>query len=298
MTGLWEWIRAWLEEPGVMNGVKALLFVSVGFVAARIVSRSVRRGLATRLDAQQLMVTRRVTFYGIWGLSCAAALRQVGLDLSVFLGAAGVATVAMGFASQTSASNVISGLFLLGERPFAVGDTIRTATVTGEVLSVDLLSVKLRTLDNLFVRVPNELLIKSEITNLSRFPIRRIDINLRIAHGEDLARVRALLLGVAAANPRCLVNPAPVVATEDFAESAVVLRFSAWTRREIFLDIKSELQTDIQHTFAREGVGLPTARRALEGNDRGPALRVRIESAGGDPRAETDEDLPQDEERV
>jgi len=153
------------------------------------------------------MVSRRIVFYGIVGISLVAALREVGLDLSIFLGAAGIATIAMGFAAQTSASNIIRGVFLLGERSFSVGDTIRTATVTGEVLSLDLLSVELRTFDNLFVRVPNELLVKSEITNLSRFPIRRIDISLRIAYGEDLAHVRDVLMAVADANPRCLVDP-------------------------------------------------------------------------------------------
>ena len=83
--------------------------------------------------------------------------------------AAGLLTVALGFAAQTSASNLISGLFLLGERPFVVGDVIRLASgITGEVVGIDLLSVKIRTFDNLLVRVPNETLLKSELTNLTR----------------------------------------------------------------------------------------------------------------------------------
>jgi hypothetical protein len=90
----------------------------------------------------------------------AGALHQAGLKLGVLPGAAGILTVAIGFASQTSASNLISGLFVIAERPFVVGDIIRVAETTGEVLSVDLLSVKIRTFDNLYVRIPNEGIIR------------------------------------------------------------------------------------------------------------------------------------------
>jgi len=279
MNDVWSMVRGWFEDPQLRHGMSAVLIILIGFIAARVASRLVLRMFLKRLDAQQQMVSRRIVFYGIVGISLVAALREVGLDLSIFLGAAGIATIAMGFAAQTSASNIISGVFLLGERSFSVGDTIRTATVTGEVLSLDLLSVELRTFDNLFVRVPNELLVKSEITNLSRFPIRRIDISLRIAYGEDLAHVRDVLMAVADANPRCLVDPKPFFATEDFGEFAVLLRFSTWTRREIFLETKNELQTAIQRAFRREGIEEPTQRRALEGREGAAPVLVRWEEA-------------------
>ncbi|RXM22074.1 mechanosensitive ion channel, partial [Citrobacter sp. AAK_AS5] len=90
-------------------------------------------------------------------------------------------------------SNLISGLFLVMERPFVVGDVITVDDVTGEVLTIDMLSTKLRTFDNLYVRMPNETIIKSRVTNLTHFPIRRIDLRLGVAYREDLARVRAVL---------------------------------------------------------------------------------------------------------
>jgi len=133
----------------------------------------------------------------------------MGFQLSVLLGAAGILSVAIGFASQTSASNLISGLFLIGEGPFAIGDFIRVGTTEGEVLSIDLLSVKLRTPDNLFVRIPNEQLIKSEVVNLTRFAIRRLNLAVGVAYKEDIPRVRHILMQVATDNPLCLNEPAP-----------------------------------------------------------------------------------------
>ena len=138
------------------------------------------------------------------------AMRELGFSLAVIMGAAGVLTVALGFASQTTASNLISGLFLIGERSFEIGDLIRVGTTTGEVLSIDALSVKLRTFDNLFVRIPNESLIKSEVTTLTRFPIRRLDLLLGVAYKEDIGRVQKVLTEVADRNPLCLDEPPPL----------------------------------------------------------------------------------------
>ena len=87
------------------------------------------------------ILLKRAIFYGIMILMSMSALRELGFDLSVILGAAGILSVAIGFASQTSASNLISGLFLMMERPFSIGDVIRVEQTTGEVISIDLLSV-------------------------------------------------------------------------------------------------------------------------------------------------------------
>jgi len=130
------------------------------------------------------MVFRVAALYA-WILS-EMALRIIVRLMGLLLGAAGILTVAPGFASQTSASNLVSGLFMIAEHPFGVGDTIRLGSIAGEVPSIDLLSVNLRTPDNLYVRIPNETMIKSEITNLTRFPIRRLDLEIGVAYKENL----------------------------------------------------------------------------------------------------------------
>lgn len=155
------------------------------------------------------------------------------------LGAAGVLTVAIGFASQTAASNFVSGLFLVVENPFSVGDVIRVDDTTGEVLSIDWLSVELRTFDNLLVRIPNETLVKSKLTNLNRFPIRRADLRVGVAYKEDLARVQEVLLDLADRNPLSLEEPAPLVILLGFGDSSVDIQFSVWGARENFLGLRT-----------------------------------------------------------
>lgn len=229
------------------------------------------------------MLVRRITFYTIVGLFGASALVELGFDLGILLGAAGILTVAIGFASQTSASNVISGLFLLAERPFAVGDIIRIGTTTGEVVSIDLLSVKLRTFDNLFVRLPNETMIKSEITNLQRYPIRRADLQVGVAYKEDLDRVRTVLMEVADRNPLCLEEPAPLLIFRGFGTSSVDYQFSVWAKTEQFLALRNTLPAEIKAAFDEHGIEIPFPHQSLYAGSATDPLPIRLVADDAEP---------------
>lgn len=229
----------------------------LGWLVARAVARFFEGAMAHRLTIHQLIVWRRAIYNGLLLLFTLAALREMGFNLGVLLGAAGVLTVAIGFAAQTSASNLISGLFLIGEGSFAIGDYIRVGTTEGEVLAIDLLSVKLCTADNVYVRIPNEQLIKSEVTNYTRFPIRRQTLSFAVSWREDVGRVRSLLLEVVARHPNCLDEPVAQVIMQGFAEEAVNLQLLVWTRRENSLMVRDQLQESIKQAFASAGVEIP-----------------------------------------
>lgn len=241
----------------------ALGLVLVGFLLARIASRATSHVLNQRLTPHHLVVLQRFIFYGILLLFVISALRQLGFHLSVLLGAAGIFSVAIGFASQTSASNIISGIFVLGEGTFGVGDIIRVGSTTGEVISIDMLSVKLRTFDNLFVRIPNETIIKSEVTTLSKFPIRRIDLQLGVAYKEDLERVKEVLMKVADNHVLCLEEPEPLMIITGFGDSAVTFQFSFYATRLNFLQVRNEMYINIKKQFDLQGIEIPFPHRTI-----------------------------------
>lgn len=250
-------MNAYLMSEKADSYIKGGLLFILGFLLARLLANAFMRAMRNRLNAHQQLVWRRMLFYSVMTLFCISALREMGFQLSVLLGAAGVLSVAIGFASQTSASNLISGLFLIGEGPFSVGDFIQIGTTQGEVLSIDLMAVKLRTADNLFVRIPNETLIKSEVTNLTRFAIRRLSLPIGIAYKEDIHKVRQLLLAVADRHPLCMDEPRPQVVVQDFGASSVDLMFYAWARSENFVDLKDSILEAIKKAFDEAGVEIP-----------------------------------------
>ncbi len=242
---------------------RAAVILIVGYLVAGLAARSLIGLAGKHINRHQHVIYRRLIFYILLALVVVSALNEMGFKLSVLLGAAGVLTVAVGFASQTSASNLISGLFLLGEKPFMVGDVISVGATTGEVLSIDLLSTKLRTFDNLFVRIPNETMLKSEVTTLTRFPIRRLDIPIGVAYKEDTNRVREVLLAVADRNPLCLNEPEPRFMFLGFGDSAQNLQLSVWTQRENFLELRNAILYEIKTSFDDQHIEIPFPHLAL-----------------------------------
>ncbi len=273
-----EWLSG-INWSAALPLVRAAILVLAGLMLASLASRLAARALRPRLSTHVLQLMRRLVFYVILALFLASALRELGFSLAVLMGAAGVLTVAIGFASQTTASNLISGLFLIGERSFEVGEIIKIGSTTGEVLSIDALSVKLRTMDNLYVRIPNETLIKSEVTTLNRFPIRRFDLMLGVAYKEDLNRVREALMAVAEANIHCLDEPAPLFIFTGFGDSSLDIQFSVWARRENFLTLRNTIATEIKQAFDAAGIEIPFPHRTIYTGEVTKPMPVQLVSA-------------------
>lgn len=258
--------------------IRAAILIVVGFFVAGLVARSAYKIMIRHMSPHHSTLLKRLIYWILLGLFIASAMRHLGFSLSVLLGAAGILTVAIGFASQTSASNLISGLFLVAEKPFQLGDLIQVGPTVGEVLSIDLLSVKLRTFDNLFVRIPNESLIKTEMTNLTRFPIRRFDLLLGVAYKENIAKVRETLMAVADKNPLCLDEPEPLFLFTGFGDSALTLQFSVWATRENFRDLRNTIQEEIKVAFDEAGIEIPFPHRTLYAGSQTDPFPVRVVS--------------------
>ncbi len=277
---------ATLHLEMLLSLIRAAILLGAGVLIASLAGRLSMRSFRQRLSPQMLQLLKRIVFYGIFGLFLAAALSELGFSIAVIMGAAGVLTVAIGFASQTTASNLISGLFLIGEHSFEIGDVIKVGDTIGEVLSIDALSVKLRTFDNLFVRIPNESLIKSEVTTLTRFPIRRLDLKLGVAYKEDINHVRDVLLAVADANILCLDEPAPLFIFTGFGDSALEIQFSVWAKRENFLALRNGVTADIKAAFDAAGIEIPFPHLSIYTGEVTKPFPVRI----ADSKAENSND--------
>lgn len=258
--------------PWLAAGFLLLLGILLGSLAARTAGRLVE----SRISRHHQVMMRRLVFYLVFLIFAMAALREAGFSLQVVLGAAGILTVALGFASQTSASNIISGLFLVMEKPFEIGDVIEADATIGEVVAIDLLSVKLRTPDNLYVRIPNETLIKTRVINRSRFPIRRIDLVIGIAYAEDVERVKELLLSLAEANAVCLEEPKPFVLVTGFGASSVDLQFSFWVVKEEFLEGRGTMMIAVKKALDEAGIEIPFPHTSVYAGSHSAPFRIQL----------------------
>ncbi len=259
--------------------VRAFLFISIGFVIAKLASQFFRRATENKLSTHHRLLGGMLVFYILFLIFFLSGLKELGFSMSVLLGAAGVLSVAVGFASQTSASNLISGLFLIAEHPFQIGDILQLNEHTGEVIAIDLLSIKLRTFDNLMIRVPNEMLIKSTFVNLSRYPIRRVDLAIGIAYAEDIERARSVLLDCVSNHQRALEYPEPFCIVTQFNASSVDLQLSVWVVRTDLKEAKSELLIACKGILDSEGIEIPFPHTSVYIGEHTKPLPIEIKNS-------------------
>ncbi|MCC5855704.1 MAG: mechanosensitive ion channel family protein [Idiomarina sp.] len=258
LTGADGW--AWMRAAG---------YLVVGFLLRNLIMSGMRKYVDSHTHPHKAILFKRAASYTVLFLFVMAALSELGFRSGVLLAAAGVLSVAIGFASQTSTSNFISGLFLLGEKSFKVGDNISVNATRGEVVSVDWLAIKLRTFDNLYVRVPNDDLIKSHVINFSKFPIRRVDVSMHLTHDTDVPEVEKLLLALVREHERFLVEPEPKLFRNQINHLGVSVQFSVWVEQSEFFDSRSLLIDMMLFTFKTHGIKLSAPAIVAPGLDSG-----------------------------
>ena len=184
------------------------------------------------LDASLQLLLRNLsrTLWVLLGVYLVSA--QFGINLLPILGGLGVVGLAVGFAAQDILANLISGVTLLLDRPFRIGDWIRTESHEGQVASLTLRTTRLRTRDNEYVSIPNKEVAGAVVENLSSGGRLRVHVNLPLTYEEHVGRAREVLLGVLPAFPQVLTDPEPQVLVETLEESRVCLLLRFWIDAE------------------------------------------------------------------
>ncbi len=269
-------LDGWLDSGDLRILARVIVLLFIGIPVVFALRRTARAYATSRYSQHSGMVAGKVVWYAGVILIVILVMHQLHIDMTPLLGAAGVVGLALGFASQTSVSNVISGFFLLAEKSFVVGDEIVVGGTTGTVISIDTLSVKLRTVDNRYVRIPNETMIKTEVTNVSRFPIGRVDLRLGVAYKEDISRVKKLLFDLAHRNPLVFDDPSPVYIFTALGNSSVDIQFSVWTNRSQMLRVKNEMYESIKARFDQEGIEIPYPHVSVYKGEASDPFQVQV----------------------
>lgn len=233
------------------------IILVVGVALIYFLAFIVKKLLPRSLSQQRKMIIQRLIYYSGFILLAFIIIAQLNINLAPFFGAAGVIGLVVGVASQTSIGNIVSGFFLVGEKSFEIGDVIKVGDKAGVVFSIDLLSIKIKTFDNQLLRIPNQTLISTELINVTRFPIRRLDFNVSVAYKEDLGRVKTVLEEVAKANPLSLDEPAPLIVFKDFGSSGIDILLGIWFEKQNYLKVKNSIFQEIKARFDAEGIEIP-----------------------------------------
>jgi small-conductance mechanosensitive channel len=273
---VWMEITGFFTPQRLQTLVVVIVVIAAGIVVIKILNTITGRVTRKYLSQQYKMLIRKGIRYTGSVILLFIVLHLLGVKITALLGAAGIVGIAVGFASQTSMSNLISGLFLISEKPFEIGDVIKAGDTVGAVLSIDLLSVKIKTFDNRYIRIPNEKLLGSELTTITRFPIRRLDINLGVAYKTDVNHLKSVLREIAAANPYCLDEPEPLIVFNNFGDSALEFLFGLWFYKTDYLNLKNSIMQEIKERFDREEIEIPFPHLSLYSGEVTAPMPIRI----------------------
>jgi small-conductance mechanosensitive channel len=284
-----------LPKSGITVGSLLLLIILIGVVilAERIlrrhfIGRLLRR---THLAPGFQFTLGRVLGYCFLALGFYISCQLVGINLNSLAILAGAIGVGVGFGLQNIISNFISGLIILAERPITIGDRIEIGGVIGQVREISLRSTTVVTNDNIAVIVPNADFITHSVTNWSyEDPRVRFRIPFGVAYGTDLAKLRTLMLQVAAEHPKALKDPAPQLFCVGFGDSSINFELAVWSdemttaprrfRSELFFAIEKKLrENNIEIPFPQREIRMRPNADGPNGSGNPPLMRDSDPSA-------------------
>ncbi len=242
----------------------ALAIFIVGYFFARLVKMLVKRLVQRgKTEATAGLFVANLAYAVILAVVAAAALGKLGVQTASIVAILGAAGLAIGLALQGLLSNLASGLVLVTQRPFMVGDYIEGAGTGGTVIEIRLFTTVLKTFDGRKVTVPNGKLTSDNIINYTVYPTRRVEVIVSVDYASDLSLVRQTALAVLADDPRVLPEPAPMVVVTKLGDSGIDVAVRAWVKRADYWDFYFFLQEAIKNRFDAAGIVIPFPQRVV-----------------------------------
>ncbi len=262
-----------------------ILLVLLFFLAKKVRDLLVKRMLPrSKLDIGAQQAVAAVTRYLVLFIGLLVILQTVGIDLTTLNVIAGAVGIGVGFGLQNIASNFISGLIILFERPIKIGDRIEIGDIEGDVIEIGARSTTVLTNDNITIIVPNSKFITENVVNWEHRDSKiRFKIPIGVAYGSDARLVEKILLMVAEENPDVMDIPPPVVRFLEFGESSLLFELRAWSstllhRKGVLINA---LNFAIYDKFKEHGIEIPFPQRDLHIRSGALELKGAIRSTKG-----------------
>ena len=281
--------------PGVTLSLVQIFLLIALLIAVFWISSRTKRFLFNRFLAKSgldrslqyaiaQIVSNIVLIIGIF-----IVLDNAGIHLGALTVFAGAVGVGVGFGLQNIASNFISGLVILAERPITVGDRVEVAGIAGQVQHIRARSTVIVTNDNITMIVPNTKFIDSPVTNWTYGDPRvRFRLPVGVAYGSDVNKVREALLAAASENTNTLKDPAPSVFLEKFGENSIDFELVVWSSEMSYRPrrYRSDLNFAMEQKLREAGIEIAFPQRDL--HIRSGVLKVQNVDAANRSASRTD----------
>lgn len=242
----------------------AVIFI-LSLYLARLISNILRQVLQRRMAPGGVVhLLGQLTFWAIIVAGTITALERF-FPVTAFLAGLGILGFTVGFALQDIMKNFASGVILLLQQPFHVGETIGVKGFDGTVLAIDLRSTEMRAADGRVVILPNADVLANPIVNYSRANQRRVDLSLNLSHGTDPNTARQIILEAIEDVAGFIREPEPVIVFNSLTDSALELNVNFWvdvTKNDL-LHAKDTVLLKVKSVFNEQGIEIPHPAQAV-----------------------------------
>ncbi len=187
------------------------------------------------------------------------------IPLTSWLASAGVLGIAVGFAAKDTLSNLFSGIFIVADTPYKVGDyVVLDNTIRGEVLEIGMRSSRLLTRDDIEVTVPNAVIANAQIVNETGGPNEKMRVRVKVeaAYGSDIDQVEEVLMSCVEGVEHVVEDPSPRVRFRSFGASGLVFELLAWIEKPVYRGrVLHALNGKVYKAFAHTGIEIPYAKQ-------------------------------------
>lgn len=253
-----------------------LTFALGFFYISYLIAKKSKEYLIQTRKEPEYAIKANLFYYAFITLAFFIALNIAGVigELGALLAAAGITGIVLGFSAQTVVSNFVSGVFMHFDKPLKIGDAVQVDGVQGTVEDIQMLSTRIRTWDGTLVRIPNQKLFNSNITNLQRYPVRRVDVKVGIAYSADMGKAIEVIRKTLDEMPLVLAEPEPWIYVDDLGDSAVIIGVWAWVPSEKWFDVRTQIVERIKRALDEAGIEIPFPQRV---NWFASELKVKVE---------------------
>lgn len=242
------------------------IIMTVGIIFAKIVKVLFYKYYAPTLPKDTAQNLSKLIYFGIIIISFLAFTSSQGIDLSGLLVAGGIFAVVIGFATQSVVSNLISGIFLMLEKPAKQGDTIQIPdmSISGTLLDIGTFSSRVRKFDGTVIRIPNEKFFTSNIRSLTVSTVRRADVMVGISYKDDIENaISVIKKEIELTMPFVLLIPEPEFRIEELGDSSVNIQVLVWHPKDDWSQAQPILLTTVKRALDKAGIEIPFPQRVV-----------------------------------
>jgi small-conductance mechanosensitive channel len=242
------------------------IIMAVGIIIARTFRLIFTKYYAPKLPQDTAKNLGKLIYFGIIIIAFLVFTSSTGVDLSGLLVAGGIFGIIIGFATQSVVSNLISGIFLMIEKPVKQGDKIELpgSDISGTLLDISTFSVRIRRFDGTIIRVPNESFFTSNIRSLTSTPVRRSDAIVGIAYKEDIdGAISVIEKEIYKSLSFVLMIPKPEFRINELADSSVNIEILVWHPREDWDEVGPKLLKIAKKALDSAGIEIPFPQRVI-----------------------------------